>query len=563
MPRIPVFDEPATVESMRDFKPVRSELAIEIQRRSLSKFMRAGWPAVEPNKLRWGWHNDAICDHLEAVTWGQIKRLLLIIPPNASKSITVGTFWPAWEWLTNPSERWLFFSNAENLALEESMRCRRLIESEWYREEFDIPWELRDDQDTKQHYQNTMGGGRKALGFSANTTGAKGHKIVIDDANDAEKVHSQTERKRINRKYDNAISDRHIDLNNGATVIVGQRTHVADLIGHVDAQGGWEKLILKEEYRRAKTFTTCIGWQDPRTVEGELLRPLDLGPSAIRAKRRANLMGYQAKHMAEPRSEEGTRFKLHYFNKRWRFDADPNYMILEDERGVYRVGVKVAFNVRSRFGTVDPATSANESADWTVSSAWIYTTRGDLVWLACERMQAELPEQVKRVMSFHQRWSLDWTGIEAVFSNRNLYQEMRRERIICRELSPRSRDKLARAVGAIVLAESGRVWLPDATAATLSGFPLVEVLDELTSFTGNNEEDQHEDTVDTLSYAAEYINGTDTGPGGGAAPSAIPIPPANNWQTQPIFGTPLNAKPTKPGISGGGVHPTSTPTRPQ
>lgn len=523
---------------------------------SLARFIRDGWQAVEGRSYRHGWHIDAMAEHLEAVSRGQIKRLLVIVPPQCSKSIIAGTFWPAWEWTFSPFIRWLYASNSDDLAREESLRCRRLIESDWYRQTFGIQWELQDDQNTTDYYQNTAGGARRALGFNAAFTGKKGDRLVIDDANDAEKVYSEAERRRVNRKFDNAISDRHIDLNNDPTVIIGQRVHVNDLIGHVMSQGGWQVLHLREEFipeKRTKWAVPChlrgpdgktsIYTSDPRQRKGELLRPLDFGPKKVRERRRANLMGYQAKHQGDPRSAEGFRFKAAWF-KAWRFAADMQHIELEDATGVYRVLPMGALNVRERFGICDPAASKKTAADYTVISTFLITARCDLVWLGCRRQRAELPEQPAMLEDEYRKWKMQWVGVEAVFANRFLAQFAYRQRMVTRDLNPHGLDKLAHATSAIALAESGRIWIPDPMAARLVGFPLLDAIDELTSFTGDDQQDEHDDVVDTLSYGVDHFNMVDTGGQASAAPSFIDAPAADGWQkpdTKPAATPPANS----------------------
>src|SRR5438874_11325672 len=77
--------------------------------RSLREFVQQAWPVVEPaTNFVPGWHIDAICEHLEAVSRGQIQRLLICIPPRHMKSLLVSALWPCWEWFRHPSRRWLF-----------------------------------------------------------------------------------------------------------------------------------------------------------------------------------------------------------------------------------------------------------------------------------------------------------------------------------------------------------------------------------------------------------------------------------------------------------------------
>jgi len=111
------------------------ELESELAVRSFREFVRQAWPIVEPSTpFVPGWHIDAIIDHLEAVTRGDIRNLLINVPPRHMKSLLVSVFWPAWEWLRHPERRWLFSSYGAQLSIRDSVKCRRLIESPWYQQ---------------------------------------------------------------------------------------------------------------------------------------------------------------------------------------------------------------------------------------------------------------------------------------------------------------------------------------------------------------------------------------------------------------------------------------------
>ena len=102
---------------------------------SLAQFAERAWHVLEPaTPLKWGWALDAICEHLEAVTSGEIKRLLINVPPGCLKSMLVGVLWPAWEWGPRnlQSMRYLGTAHKQDLAVRDSTKCRRLIQSEWF-----------------------------------------------------------------------------------------------------------------------------------------------------------------------------------------------------------------------------------------------------------------------------------------------------------------------------------------------------------------------------------------------------------------------------------------------
>jgi hypothetical protein len=106
------------------------EVEAELCRQCLGEFVAQAWPVIEPGcPYVPNWHIQAIVAHLEAVSRGEIQRLIINIPPRHMKSLAVAVFWPAWVWLTHPATRFLYDSYSQQLSNRDSMRCRRLIES--------------------------------------------------------------------------------------------------------------------------------------------------------------------------------------------------------------------------------------------------------------------------------------------------------------------------------------------------------------------------------------------------------------------------------------------------
>ena len=101
--------------------------------RKLVNFVEQAWHVIEPaEEYKHNWHIDVICEHLEAVTRGEIKNLLINVPPGTMKSILVSVMWPAWEWTQNPALRYFGVSYDESLSIRDAMKCRDIITSEWY-----------------------------------------------------------------------------------------------------------------------------------------------------------------------------------------------------------------------------------------------------------------------------------------------------------------------------------------------------------------------------------------------------------------------------------------------
>jgi hypothetical protein len=140
----------------------------EICRRSLAAFARRAWPVLEPStELKWGWPLDAICEHLEAVSRGEIRRLLMNVPPGSMKSLLTGVIWPAWEWgpRGEPEKRIVATAHKETLATRDNLKCRRLIQSRWYQHLW--PTRLTSDQNAKTKFENDRTGFREAMAFTS------------------------------------------------------------------------------------------------------------------------------------------------------------------------------------------------------------------------------------------------------------------------------------------------------------------------------------------------------------------------------------------------------------
>src|SRR5262249_26559535 len=137
------------------------EIVAEMAARSLREFVQQAWLVIEPSTpFVPGWHIDAIIEHLEAVTAGQIRNLLVNVPPRHMKSSLISVFWPAWEWIRWPERRWLYSSYGSQLSIRDSIKCRRLLESPWYRQRWGDRFALTSDQNTKGRFDNNRSGYR-------------------------------------------------------------------------------------------------------------------------------------------------------------------------------------------------------------------------------------------------------------------------------------------------------------------------------------------------------------------------------------------------------------------
>ena len=180
-PDLPTPSLPIWSESLRALGSPLRRLRAEQCRRSLRKFLEAAWPVVEPAVLVPGWHIDAICEHVEAVTRGQIKNLLITVPPRHGKSTIVSVMWPCWEWIEHPERRWLLAGYAEKPGHPRQRQSRRLISSNWYQLNWGGNYELSEDVNNRHRMETSHGGHRIALGTGGSATGEGGDRLILDD----------------------------------------------------------------------------------------------------------------------------------------------------------------------------------------------------------------------------------------------------------------------------------------------------------------------------------------------------------------------------------------------
>lgn len=238
-------------------------------RRSLASFAKRAWPILEPaTDLKWGWALDAICQHLEAVTNGDLTRLLMNVPPGSMKSLLTGVIWPAWEWGPRglPHHRFLGTAHKQDLAVRDNLKCRRLIRSEWYQRLW--PVSLVSDQDAKTKFENDKTGFREAMAFTS-MTGSRGDRVILDDPHSVDDANSVVKLAAGVTTFREALPSR-VNNDESAIVIVMQRLHELD-VSAIAIELGYEHLMIPMRFEAERRCVTSIGWQDPRTVDGELM----------------------------------------------------------------------------------------------------------------------------------------------------------------------------------------------------------------------------------------------------------------------------------------------------
>lgn len=282
-------------EIVSELEALERELETYELERSLKAFIPLAWKWVEPAGFVPNWHIDAIADHLEGVTSGDIKYLLITMPPRHSKSLVVSVLWPCWEWLKYPQYRWVFASYAFNLTVRDSIKRRNLIQTKWYQERWSRTFQLVKEQNSKVRFENDKRGFMLASSVGGSNTGEGGERIVADDPHNVKKAESEDVRTDTVDWWNITMSTRRNDEVISARVVVQQRVHEGDVAGDIMEKGGVVHLNLPAEFEADRRCFTSFGgktWSDPRTFEGELLNPQRFGPAKIEESK-LNLGDYQ------------------------------------------------------------------------------------------------------------------------------------------------------------------------------------------------------------------------------------------------------------------------------
>lgn len=298
-----------TAEAMAEIRNDRTKVKSECW--EFSGFVRKAWPIVEPQTdIVWGWHMDAICDHLQAIVEGRMyPRLIINVPPGSSKSLLVSVLFNAWLWGPRGQTGKKFLSTSFEIGnvTRDTRKTRNLIMSEWYQELWP---EVALTRRAERSFENSGTGVREGVAFGS-ITGKRGDVFAIDDPHSVKGAESEVERKNAIRDFIEGGLNRLNNQAESAIIVVMQRVHENDLTGALLAlEVGFEHLMIPMEFEPERACRTQIGWRDPRIDDGELMDPVRMPKSEVDKLKRVSDYMWAGQYQQRPAPREGGMFKV-------------------------------------------------------------------------------------------------------------------------------------------------------------------------------------------------------------------------------------------------------------
>lgn len=478
----------------------------ERARRNLKYFIEQAWQIVEPGRTyKDNWHIHAICEHLQAVSRRDIRRLIISMPPRSMKSTCVSIMWPAWTWIDRATERFMFASYSSSLSLDHSVKRRSIIRSDWYQGNWGDSFSISDDYDTKGEFKNDKWGTMIATSVDGAATGKGGDVVVVDDLMNPKEADSDLDRIHANRFFDQTLSNRFDDPKSGALVIVAQRLHEDDVIGHALETGHWEHLVLPMEFDVHRRSVTSLGWTDPRTVEGELLHEGRFGVEEVSGyKKQHGSYAYASQYQQLPSPAGGGMFKDHWW-RYWKPEGVdlPPVMVRFPDGQVHSIApVTVPKQFDEKIQSWDFAFKDTDSSDYVAGSTW-GRMGADKYLLDLVNERLDLPGSIKAIEDMTLRHPDAAAKYVEDKANGPAVVQSVRHRISGVIATNPDGGKKARASAITPQVEAGNVYLPHPSVAAW--------VDKYKKQHSDFPNATHDDMVDTTSQALIKLGASEHG----------------------------------------------------
>ena len=413
-------------------------------------------------------HHERIISKLEAVERGEIKRLMILLPPRHGKSLITSSMFPAWFLGRHPEQHLIFATYGQELSDEFGRRVRNFVASPVHGAIFPS-CRLSEYSTAAQRFNTTAGGGYIAVGRGGPITGRGADLLLIDDPlKDREEANSETVRKSLHEWYTFVAYTRL--TRGGAIIVIQTRWHEDDLAGRLlreHANDGWHVLSLPAIAERDEGFRN----------EGDALWPGIFPLEELNRIREAvGGAAWASLYQQRPAAAEGAIFKRTW----WRSYLQPPKFsqILQSWDTAFKKGADNCFSACTTWGLA-------ESGYYLLS-----------VW----RGRVEFPELRRVLIAQAEEWKPNAILIEDRASGQSLLQELKSATTLPVLAVKADSDKLSRAQAVTAIVEAGKVYLPEEAPW------LTDYIDELASFPTGLYDDQVDSTAQALNYFRERLD---------------------------------------------------------
>ena len=296
---------------------LQAEILREKAERNLDAFIQQAWPIIEPGtKYVDNWHIELIAEHLQAVNDGEIRRLIVNIPPRQMKSIEVTVCYPVWTWAKKPEKRFIKVSYSDALSRKHNILSRDIIRSPWYQSNWGNRFQMKDDVNRQNEFENNHHGMMYSTSVGGAVTGNGADVIIIDDPQNPLMANSETERQNSIDFFKNTLQTRLNDPKTGAIIIIMQRLHENDLTGHILSEDlGYTHLCLPAEAPERTIITFPKSGRKIIREEGALLNPQRFDKEVLDGlKKSMGSLQYAGQFQQTPAPAEGVIFKREWLN---------------------------------------------------------------------------------------------------------------------------------------------------------------------------------------------------------------------------------------------------------
>lgn len=445
-------------------------------RLDLVAFIERAFYELNPDKIYSpNLHIEALATALEKCRRGEITRLVVNLPPRSLKSHSITIAFAAYLLGHKPSSEIICISYGLDLAEQLARSGRKLMASKFYQYIFPKTKISPDRQAVNDHW-TTANGFRMATSTGGTLTGRGGDFIIIDDPQKPDETKSEQYRNSVNGWFDNTVLSRLNNKKTGCIIIVMQRLHQDDLVGHVLQQGDWHVVSFPAIATEEKThiIESPLGKSTFHRLPGDVLHP-DHEPMEVldRMRRDIGELEFSAQYQQEPLPAGGSIVKTSWIR---------NYSL----RPVHFDRIVQSW---------DTANKAAELNDYSVCTSW--GVAGTCFYLLdVFRQRLNYPELKSAVVTLAKRHEADTVLIEDKASGTQLIQELQGIIFGVIPYTPDHKmEKEVRLLAQTSLFEGGNVLLPESA-------PWRETyVTEITCFPSTKYDDQ----VDSTSQALDYM----------------------------------------------------------